>query len=145
MFIVLLASIVNASNHTKSVSLSNQKFKIQPSLINLHPNEQNEELQYYPLAVKLDRCVGNCNTLNQLTNKICTPNKTDYLNIIECQCECKKHYVCKTDYVWNPAACNYEVEKYLASIMDDQAITCDENIGSYHENTGTKSYNKTKF
>ena len=28
MFIVLLTSIVNASNHTKCVSLSNQKFEI---------------------------------------------------------------------------------------------------------------------
>ena len=39
IFIELLASIVNASNHTKCVSLSNQKCKIQPILINLHPNE----------------------------------------------------------------------------------------------------------
>ena len=37
--IVLLASIVNASNHTKWVSLRNRKCKIQPTLINLHPNE----------------------------------------------------------------------------------------------------------
>ena len=39
MFIVLLTSIVNASNHTKCISLSNQKCKIQPTLINLGPNE----------------------------------------------------------------------------------------------------------
>ena len=31
MFIVLLTSIVNASNHTKCVSLSNQKFEIAPN------------------------------------------------------------------------------------------------------------------
>ena len=41
MFIVLLASIVNASNHTKRLSLSNQKCKIEPILINLHPNVYN--------------------------------------------------------------------------------------------------------
>ena len=39
MFIVLLSSITNASNHTKYISLSNQKCMIQPTLINLHPNE----------------------------------------------------------------------------------------------------------
>ena len=43
MFIVLLTSIVNASNHAKCVSLSNQKCKIQPTLINLHPNEYSPE------------------------------------------------------------------------------------------------------
>ena len=41
MFVVLLTSIVNASNHTKYVSLSNQKCKIQPSLVNLHPKVKN--------------------------------------------------------------------------------------------------------
>ena len=57
MFIVSLTSLVNASSHTKCVSLSNQKFEIQSTLINLHSNEYNQELHYYPFAVKLDRCV----------------------------------------------------------------------------------------
>ena len=56
MFIGLLTSIVSASNHTKCVSLSNQKCMIQPILINLHPNEYGQELHYYPFAVKSDRC-----------------------------------------------------------------------------------------
>ena len=38
MSIVLLTSIVNASNHTKCASLTNQKCEILPTLINLHPN-----------------------------------------------------------------------------------------------------------
>ena len=54
MFIVLLVSIVNASNHTKCVFLSNKKCEIYPALINLHSNEYNQELHYYPFAVKLD-------------------------------------------------------------------------------------------
>ena len=41
VFVVLLTSIVNTSNHTKYVSLSNQKCKIQPSLVNLHPKVKN--------------------------------------------------------------------------------------------------------
>ena len=39
MFIVLVSSIINASHHTKCVSLSNQKCEIQPTLMNLHPNQ----------------------------------------------------------------------------------------------------------
>ena len=80
-FIVLLASIVNASNHTKCVSLSNKTFKIQPTLINLHPNQYSQKLHYYPFAVKLDKFVGRFNTLNDLSNRICVPNKTKYLNV----------------------------------------------------------------
>ena len=38
MFFVLLTNIVNVSNRTKFVSISNQKCEIQPSFISLHPN-----------------------------------------------------------------------------------------------------------
>ena len=48
MFIVLLSSIVNASNHSRCVSLSNQTCMIQSTLINLHPNEYSQEFHYYP-------------------------------------------------------------------------------------------------
>ena len=41
---------------------------IQPALINLHTNEYNQEFHYYPFAVKLDKCVGSCNTLNDLSD-----------------------------------------------------------------------------
>ena len=39
IFVVLLSNIVNGSNHTKCVSLNNEKCMIQPTLVNLHPNE----------------------------------------------------------------------------------------------------------
>ena len=59
--------------------IKNARFK--PILIPLHPNECSQELYYYPFAVKLDKCVGSCNTLNDLSNKVCVPNKTEDLNI----------------------------------------------------------------
>ena len=80
-FFGLLTSIVSASNHTKCMSLSNQKCVTQPTLINLHPSEYSQELHYYPFAVNLDRCVGSCNTINDLSNKVCVPNKTENLKI----------------------------------------------------------------
>ena len=69
MFIVLIASIVNASRHTKRTSLTNQICQIQPTLINLHLTEYSQKLHYYPFAVKSDRCVGSCNTLKDLSDK----------------------------------------------------------------------------
>ena len=50
IFVLLLTSIVSASNHTKSVSLSNQKCMNQPTLINLHLNEYIQELRYFPIC-----------------------------------------------------------------------------------------------
>ena len=43
IFIGLLTGLVNESNHTKCVLLSNQKCLTQPTLINLHPNECDQE------------------------------------------------------------------------------------------------------
>ena len=80
MFIRLLTSTVSTFNNRKCISLSNQKCMI-PTLINLHPNEYNQELHHYPFAVKLDRSVGSCYTLNDLSNKIFVPNKIEDLNL----------------------------------------------------------------
>ena len=53
-------------------------------------------------------------------------NSDQWWNNDKCQCESKKGHVCEKDYVWDPAACNCENRKYLASIMDDTAIECEE-------------------
>ena len=51
----------------------------QPTLINLHPNKYGQQFHYYPFSVKLDRCVGSHNALNNLSNKVCVPYKTKLL------------------------------------------------------------------
>ena len=79
MFILLLTSVVSASNHKKCVSLRNQKCITQPTLINLHPNEYSQEIHYYPFVINLDRWAGSCNTLDDLSNKVCVPNVTEDL------------------------------------------------------------------
>ena len=80
MLIVLLSDIVNESNHSKCMSLSNHKYVTPPTLLNLQPNECSEEFDYCPFAAKLDRCDGSCNTHNDLSNKVWVPNKTEDSN-----------------------------------------------------------------
>ena len=58
IFIVLLTNIVNASNHRKCMALSNQNCDIQPTLINLRPNEYRQEFHYYPFTVHVQRYIG---------------------------------------------------------------------------------------
>ena len=81
IFFWLFTDLVNGSNYTKCVLLSNQKCMTQTTLIDLHPNEWRQELHYYPFAAKLDRWVGSCNTLNDLSNKVCIPNEAEDLNL----------------------------------------------------------------
>ena len=59
--------------------LSNQKCMTRHTLLNLHPNEYSQGFHYYQFTVKLDTCVVSCNTLNDLSNKVCVLNKTEDL------------------------------------------------------------------
>ena len=81
ILIRILASLVSASSHTKFVILSNQKCTTQPTIINLHLNGTPQGLHYHLFVANLDRCVESCNTLIDLSNKVCAPNKTKFLNL----------------------------------------------------------------
>ena len=70
-----LYSISNTNDHVKCISLNNQQWMTQPTLINLHPNENIEELCYNSFAVTLYRYMENWNALSDLPNKICVPKK----------------------------------------------------------------------
>ena len=51
------------------------------------------------------------------------------ITINKCWCEfktLKNNRAWKKDYIWNPAISSCKNGKYLASIMDDSIITCDE-------------------
>ena len=114
----LLTSIVSVSSHKKYVSLNIQECIIQPTLINLHPNECSQYFQ------ELDRCGRSCNTYNDLTNNVCAPNQKEDLslslfNMIAWINESKtlaKHISCKykckfdgrksnSDHWWNNNKC----------------------------------------
>ena len=124
IFIGLLTGRVNGSNHTKCVSLINQKCMIQPTLISLHTDEYSQEFHYYPFLVELGRCAGSYNTITDLSNKVCVPNKTEDLSVnvfimitginesktltkhISCECKCKLDETkCKSKQWWNNNKC----------------------------------------
>ena len=44
--------------------------------VNLQSTEYIKWLCYYLFEVNLDRYMGSCNTLNDLSNNVCVPNKT---------------------------------------------------------------------
>ena len=55
----------------------------------------------------------------------------------------KKHHVCEKEYIWNPATCSCKNGRYLASIIDNSVITCDDVIDAEKEmKTVTTNFNK---
>ena len=80
--------------------------------------------------VKLDRCVGSCNIINDLSNKVCVPNKTKDLNLskfnmiteinesktltnhVSCECKCKfGGRKCNSNQKWNKDKCECECKE----------------------------------
>ena len=123
IFIGLLTALANGYNHTKCISLINQKCQSQPTLINFHPNQYSQKFHCYPFAVKWNGCVGSCNNRNNLPNKACVANKTEDINLtvfnmirdINESETFKKHisykYKCKIDVTkWNSNSDNCRMQ-----------------------------------
>ena len=51
--------------------LNNEPFMVRSTLINLNP----VELNYYPFMISLDKSSGGCNSVDDLSTKICVPVK----------------------------------------------------------------------
>ena len=125
MFTVLLASIVNASTHTRCVihDLSNREcVRNKTEDLNIYVFNMITGKSESKILTKDISCKCKC----KFDGKKC--NSDQWWNNDKCLCECKKCHACKKDYIWNPATCSCQNGKYLASIMDDSAITCDEYI-----------------
>ena len=55
-------------------------------------------------------------------------NSDQWWNNDKCRCKCKKRHVCEKNYIQNPATSISETVQYLASIVDNLKITCNEII-----------------
>ena len=56
-------------------------------------------------------------------------NSNQWWNNHKCWCDCKKHICEEEDYIWNPTVtCYCKNGTYVAHIIDDSVITCDEII-----------------
>ena len=125
---------------------------IQPVLINLNPNKYSHDFHYYLSEVKLDRCVGSCDILNDLSIKVWVTDKTGYLNLsvlnmitgkneskiltkdISCEGKCKfDGRKCNSNQKWNNDKCWYECKKYHLCERDYiwNLITCSCKNGKY--------------
>ena len=71
---VLSNSITDA---LKCVSMNNQKCKVRPKIIDINSNSP----MFYPFSIKVNKCSGNCNNINDPYAKICVPDTVKDLNV----------------------------------------------------------------
>ena len=84
MFSLLTFFNLSNVNSVECVSMNNQECKIRTEIINLNTNEP----MFYPYSIKINRCKGSCNTINNLYAKLCVPDQIKNTNVeylIYCQ------------------------------------------------------------
>ena len=59
------------------VSVINQKCMSRPKIIQTNPNEP----VFYPLSIKINKCRGDCNNINDPIAKLCVPDVVKNMNI----------------------------------------------------------------
>ena len=70
----LSSSITGALN---CVSMNIQKCKVRPKIVDINSNSP----MFYPFSIKVNKCSGNCNSINDPYAKICVPNAVKDSNV----------------------------------------------------------------
>ena len=73
---LFLSSLVSATP-LRCISLKNQECKVRPKIADINSNNPI----FYPFSVKINKCSGNCNNINDPYAKICVPNTVKDLNV----------------------------------------------------------------
>ena len=108
------------------MSVVNQKCMSRPKIININSNEPI----FYPYSIKVNKCSGSCNNINDPFAKLCVPDITKNINVKvfniiarinetrqivwheTCKCICKlTSAVCNSRQIWNEDKCRCECKE----------------------------------
>ena len=120
-------------NPLRCVSMNNQECKISTKIIDTNKNEP----LLYPYIIKVNKCSGSCNNINNLYSKLCVPNvvkntnfkvwnlmsrnnETRHIKWLE-TCKCKYRLdasVCNNKQRWNNKICSCECKELIDSSLE---------------------------
>ena len=124
-------------NSLECISKNNQECKIRTEIINANTNES----MFYPYSIKINKCKGSCNTINDPYAKLCIPDTIKNINVkvfnlmsrineirhIEwhktCECKCRLDTsVCNSKQRWNEDKCRYECKELIDKDVCDKGF-----------------------
>ena len=77
VFFLGLAILSNFTNALDCISMKNCECKVRPEIISINSNNP----MFYPFSVKINKCSGNCNNINDPYAKICVPDVIKNLDL----------------------------------------------------------------
>ena len=66
----MLFNILLSVNSSECISIKNEECKIRPEIVNINSNDPI----FYPFSIKVNKCNGNCNNINDPYARICVPD-----------------------------------------------------------------------
>ena len=124
------------------ISINNQECNVRPEIVDVSSNNPI----FYPFSVKINRCSGNCNSINDPYAMICVSNIVKNLNVKvfnvmsrsnesrsikwheTCKCICRLNkIVCNNKQRWNKDQCRCEREKLIDKGVCDKGYTFNPN------------------
>ena len=70
VFILGLTVFSNFTNALECILMKNQECKVRSEIININSNNP----VFYPFSIKINKCSGNCNIINDPYARICVPD-----------------------------------------------------------------------
>ena len=77
VFVLGLTVLSNITNALECILMKNQECKVGSEIININSNNPI----FYPFSIKINKCSGNCNNINDPYAKICVPDTVKNLNV----------------------------------------------------------------
>ena len=136
--ISLTISLFNlvVSKALECVSVMNEKCTARPKIIDTNANEP----VFYPLSIKVNKCSGDCNTINDPMAKLCVADVVKDMNVKvfnmlarinetrkvvwheTCKCVCRlTSTICNDKQDWNENKCSCECKEDLVN-----KLVCDK-------------------
>ena len=164
MFFSSLSNI----NPLECISVKNQECKLRPEIVDVSSNDPI----FYPFSIRVNKCSGNCNSINDPYARICTPNIAKNLNVKvfnlmtltnetrhikwheTCKCICRLDaIICNNKQRWNEDKCRCECKELIDKGVCDKGFIwnpsnceceCDKgcDIGEYLDYSNCKRRKK---
>ena len=64
-------------NSLECISIKNEECKVRPEIVNIN----SDNPIFYPFSIKVNKCNGNCNNINDPYARICVPDIAKNLNV----------------------------------------------------------------
>ena len=77
VFFLRLTVISNITGALQCISIKNQQCKVRPEIVDVSSNNPI----FYPFGVKVNRCSGTCNNINNSYARTCVPDTVRNLNV----------------------------------------------------------------